>query len=99
MSDISFWIIPIAGISAVIFAIWLARDVLSRDRGPQEMQDVGNMILEGANAFMKRQYSTIAILAIVGTFVVAAIITLLETEEVAETPIFGVQLGVMTGVA
>ncbi|MFV2064323.1 MAG: sodium-translocating pyrophosphatase [Chloroflexota bacterium] len=99
MSDISFWIIPIAGIAAVIFAIWLARDVLSRDRGPQEMQDVGDMILEGANAFIKRQYSTIAILAIVGTFVVAAIITLLETEEVAETPIFGVQLGVMTGVA
>ena len=99
MSDIAYWIIPIAGIAAVIFAIWLARDVLSRDKGPQAMQDVGGTILEGANAFIKRQYSTIALLAVVGTFVVAAIIAFVETEEVAETPIFGMQLGILTGVA
>ena len=99
LSDIAYWIIPIAGIAAVIFAIWLARDVLSRDRGPEEMQEVGDTILEGANAFIKRQYSTIATLAIVGTFVVAAIIAFVETEEVAETPIFGMQLGILTGIA
>ena len=99
LSDIAYWIIPIAGISAVIFAIWLARDVLSRDKGPEAMQEVGGTILEGANAFIKRQYSTIAILAIVGTFVVAAIIALVDTEEVAETPIFGIQLGILTGIA
>ncbi len=99
LSDIAYWIIPIAGIAAVIFAIWLARDVLSRDKGPEAMQEVGRTILEGANAFIKRQYSTIAILAIVGTFVVAAIIALVETEEVAETPIFGLQLGILTGFA
>ncbi len=99
LSDIAYWIIPIAGISAVIFAIWLARDVLSRDKGPEAMQEVGGTILEGANAFIKRQYSTIAILAIVGTFVVAAIIALVDTEEVAETPIFGIELGILTGIA
>ena len=99
MSDLIYWIIPISGLAAVIFAIWLARDVLSRDKGPQAMQDVGSIILEGANAFIKRQYSTIAVLAVVGTFVVAAIIALVETEEVAETPVFGVQLGVLTGIA
>ncbi len=99
MSSIAFWIIPIAGIAAVIFAIWLARDVLSRDKGPQAMQDVGGTILEGANAFIKRQYSTIGILAVVGTFVVAAIIAFVDTEEVAETPIYGVQLGLLTGFA
>ncbi len=86
MSDIAFWIIPIAGIAAVIFAIWLARDVLSRDKGTQEMQDVGGTILEGANAFIRRQYTTIAILAVLGAFVVAGIIAWVETEEVAETP-------------
>jgi len=99
VSSIAFWIIPIAGIAAVIFAIWLARDVLSRDKGPQAMQDVGGTILEGANAFIKRQYSTIGILAVVGTFVVAAIIAFVDTEEVAETPIYGVELGLLTGFA
>jgi K(+)-stimulated pyrophosphate-energized sodium pump len=99
VTGIAFWIIPIAGIAAVIFAIWLARDVLSRDKGPQAMQDVGGTILEGANAFIRRQYSTIGILAVVGTFVVAAIIAFVETEDVAETPIYGVQLGALTGFA
>ena len=99
MSDITVWIIPIAGIAAVLFAIWLARDVLSRDKGTQEMQDVGKTIQEGANAFVRRQYSTIALLAVVGTLVVAAIIAFVETKEVADTQVFGVDLGIRTGFA
>ena len=41
------WIIPVAGIAAVLFALYLARDVLSRDQGIQAMQDVAGTILEG----------------------------------------------------
>ena len=48
------WIIPVAGIAAVLFAIYLARDVLSRDKGPQAMQDVADTIREGADAFIRR---------------------------------------------
>ena len=99
MSDITVWIIPIAGIAAVLFAIWLARDVLSRDKGTKEMQEVGKTIQEGANAFVQRQYSTIALLAVVGTLIVAAIIAFVETKEVADTQIFGVELGIRTGFA
>ncbi len=99
MSDTIVWIIPIAGIAAVLFAIYLARDVLSRDRGTQEMQDVGKTIQEGANAFIRRQYSTIALLAVVGTLVVAAVIAFVETKEVADTQVFGIDLGIRTGVA
>ena len=99
MSDITVWIIPIAGIAAVLFAIWLARDVLSRDKGTKEMQEVGKTIQEGANAFVKRQYSTIALLAVIGTLVVAAIIAFVETKEVADTQVFGVELGIRTGFA
>ncbi|CAN5774525.1 sodium-translocating pyrophosphatase [soil metagenome] len=99
MAQLLYWIIPVAGIAAIIFAIWLARDVLARDKGPQAMQDVASTIQEGANAFIKRQYSTIALLAVVGAFVVAAIIAIVDTEEVAETPIFGIELGIMTAIA
>ena len=47
--------IPIAGLLAVAFAIYLARDVLSRDTGTKEMMDVSSTINEGAVAFIRRQ--------------------------------------------
>src|SRR5688572_32336122 len=92
-------IVPIAGIAAVIFALYLARDVLSRDTGTQAMRDVGDMIREGADAFVKRQYTTIAILAVVGAVVIGLVITLFEGEEVADTDVFGLDLGWRTGFA
>src|SRR5262245_4610749 len=57
-------LIPIAGAAAVLYALWLAQDVLRRDRGTPAMQEIGGMIFEGAMAFLSRQYRTIATLAI-----------------------------------
>ncbi len=54
------FMIPLAGLAAVFYAAYLAWDVLRRDPGTPEMQDVSSMIFEGAMAFLKRQYSTIA---------------------------------------
>jgi K(+)-stimulated pyrophosphate-energized sodium pump len=93
------WIIPVAGIAAVIFALYLARDVLSRDPGPQAMQDVAGTIYEGAVAFIRRQYTTIAILALVGALVIGAVIAIVETQSVAETEVYGLDLGIRTGIA
>jgi K(+)-stimulated pyrophosphate-energized sodium pump len=93
------WIIPIAGLTAVLFAIYLARDVLARDPGTQEMQDVAGTIFEGAVAFIRRQYSTIALIAVVAAVAIAVFIGIFETAAVADTPIFGVELGIRTGVA
>ena len=99
MADLTYWIIPVAGIAAIIYAIYLARDVLSRDKGTQAMQDISSMIQEGASAFIRRQYSTIGLLAVVGTLVVAAVIAIVETPEVADTSVAGLDLGIYTGVA
>jgi K(+)-stimulated pyrophosphate-energized sodium pump len=93
------WMIPIAGLAAVLFALYLARDVLSRDQGTQAMQDVGGTIFEGAVAFIRRQYTTIAVLAVVTAVIVGVVIGVVEGEQVADTEIFGLQLGLMTGVA
>jgi K(+)-stimulated pyrophosphate-energized sodium pump len=98
-ADLLLPIIPIAGIAAVLFAIYLARDVLSRDQGTKEMQDVAGTIYEGAVAFIRRQYTTIGVLAVVGAFVIAAVITAFEGKEVADTSIFGLELGWRTGIA
>ena len=68
MEDLSqnmFWVIPVAILIAFGFALWLARDVLSRPTGTPEMQAVGDVIYEGAVAFIRRQYTTIAMFAVV----------------------------------
>jgi K(+)-stimulated pyrophosphate-energized sodium pump len=88
-----------AGLIAVLFAIYLARDVLRRDQGTEAMQDVAGTIFEGAVAFIRRQYTTIAILAVVGAVVVGIVITVFETQAVADTDVFGPALGFRTGIA
>jgi K(+)-stimulated pyrophosphate-energized sodium pump len=55
----------ITGIVAVIFAAYLARWVLSQDTGTPAMQRVAGFIFNGAQAFLRRQYQTISILAVV----------------------------------
>ena len=89
-----------AGVIAILFALYLARDVLARDTGTKEMQDVAGTIFEGAVAFIRRQYTTIAILAVVGAVVIGAVVALVENSAaVAGTQVYGVDLGFRTGVA
>jgi K(+)-stimulated pyrophosphate-energized sodium pump len=93
-------LVPIAGLIAVVFAIYLARDVLSRDQGTEAMQDVAGTILEGAVAFIRRQYTTIAIIALIGAVIIGVVITLVETPEVADVPkLAGLPIGLMTAFA
>ena len=54
-SALQLIILP-AGIIAVLFALYLARDVLARDTGTKAMEDVAGTIFEGAVAFIRRQY-------------------------------------------
>ncbi len=99
MADALPWIIPIAGVAAILFALYLARDVLSRDTGTPAMEDVAGTIFEGAVAFIRRQYTTIGVLALVGAVVIFVIISVFETQQVADTSVFGVDLGWRTAVA
>jgi K(+)-stimulated pyrophosphate-energized sodium pump len=56
----------ILGVSifALVFAVFLARWVLARDRGTPAMQKISNAIQVGAEAYLRRQNRTIAALAI-----------------------------------
>ena len=93
-------IIPLAGIIAILFAIYLARDVLARDTGTPEMQAVAGTIMEGAVAFIRRQYTTIGVIALFGAVVIGVVITLVETPAVADVPkLAGLPIGVMTAFA
>src|SRR3984885_347146 len=59
------WIALVAGVLGLVFALFLARSVLAYDTGTPEMRMISNAIREGAEAFMSRQYTTIAALAVV----------------------------------
>jgi K(+)-stimulated pyrophosphate-energized sodium pump len=72
--ELAWLFIAVSGFAAVLYALWLAWDVLRRDAGTAEMQNVSSMIFEGAMAFLRRQYGTIAILALVTGVIIALIV-------------------------
>ncbi len=66
----------ITSVAAVVFAFFLARWVFAQDTGTKEMQRVAGFIFAGAQAFLRRQYQTIAILAVVAAIVIGALLAL-----------------------
>ncbi|MGA3111621.1 MAG: sodium-translocating pyrophosphatase [Candidatus Bathyarchaeia archaeon] len=65
VSPLVFWIAPIAGVIAVLASLLLMRHIGRMSAGGPKAQEVGNAIREGAYAFLKRQYTTIAIITAV----------------------------------
>jgi K(+)-stimulated pyrophosphate-energized sodium pump len=61
----TLWLIVLCGVLAVIYAIWATRSVLRADAGSARMQEISAAVREGAQAYLKRQYSTIALVGIV----------------------------------
>jgi len=59
------WIAMVVGVLALVAAAMLARSVIASDNGTAEMQAISNAIREGAEAFLRRQYKTIGIIALV----------------------------------
>src|SRR5215468_3419461 len=62
---IALWIIVLCGALAVGFAIWAIQSVMASDAGSARMQEISAAVREGAQAYLKRQYTTIAIVGIV----------------------------------
>ena len=60
--DLSY-VIPIAIVAGLGGAAVLARDVLRRDTGNDQMREIAGAIQQGARAFLRRQYKTIAPIA------------------------------------
>src|SRR5438552_1555072 len=90
------WLVPVAGVVAVLAAIHLARDVVSRDKGSPEMQKVAGYIKLGAMAFLNRQYRTIGMLAVVAAVLIGALLAAIAP---AVSGISPVELGWRTAVA
>jgi len=88
--DNLLFMIPIAALIALVFAIYFFRDIWSKDRGTPEMQKISDAIETGAMAYLRRQYKTIGIISVI----VAVVITLAGFIEDFED-----YLGYMVGIA
>jgi K(+)-stimulated pyrophosphate-energized sodium pump len=73
MIDLPLQIVIAICIIALGLAAILARNILAQDQGTPQMREVADAIRVGAEAFVKRQYSTIAMLAIVLALVIFAV--------------------------
>jgi K(+)-stimulated pyrophosphate-energized sodium pump len=61
----TLWVIVGCGVLAVLYGIWATRSVLGADAGSARMQEISAAVREGAQAYLKRQYSAIALVGAV----------------------------------
>ena len=80
------WLIiaPIAGIISILAAVYLYFYVSKQDSGNERMREISNAIKEGANAYLKRQYSTLAIFVVI--VAVVLLIAFWNPEEIIQGP-------------
>src|SRR5215207_4493736 len=66
----TLWLIVLAGALSIVYGIVTTRGLLAADAGSARMQEISAAVREGAGAYLKRQYQTIAMVGVV-IFVIA----------------------------
>ena len=69
-----------AGVVALAFAGFLAMRVLAADEGSDRMKEIGAAIQEGANAFLKREYTVLAGFVVI-VFIVLFVLGVVREEQ------------------
>ena len=60
-----FMLIIACGVLALLYGVYAIRSVLAAPAGTERMQEIAAAVQEGANAYLNRQYTTIAIAGVV----------------------------------
>jgi K(+)-stimulated pyrophosphate-energized sodium pump len=94
-----FWIVPVACVITVIFAIFLIRNVMKRPTGTPKMKEIGDIIFQGAWAFLKRQYTTIAIYSIGIAIIIGVLVGALGHTGVDQFGYSNLNVGLRTAIA
>lgn len=69
-----------AGVVALVFAAYLAMRVMKADEGTDLMKEIGAAIQEGANAFLRREYTVLAGFVLI-VFVVLLVLGIVRAEQ------------------
>ena len=92
-----FYLIPVSGVTAMIFALWKSNWISKQNPGNEKMQEIGLAVREGATAFIKREYKVLTIFVLV----VAALLYWVnlgnETPEVALSFVVGALCSALAG--
>ena len=71
--SIELSLVLVCGLLALIYGVWATRAVLAAPAGSDRMQEIAGAVQEGAQAYLNRQYRTIAMVGIV-IFVVLSVV-------------------------
>src|ERR1700736_4090227 len=61
----SIWFIILAGLLSIVYGVVTSSKLLAADAGSPKMREIAGAIAEGAQAYLKRQYATIAVVGVV----------------------------------
>ncbi len=75
MENYSSFLTLAGSIIAIVFAIIMAKKVMKYSEGTEKMQKIAQSIREGANAYLKRQYTVVAIF-FAGMFLILGVMAL-----------------------
>jgi len=80
------WFAIGAGIIGLIAAAITAMGVLRKDQGSEEVREIGNLIKEGANAFLKREYMILAVFVVVVALIIGVFVdyNVLDNDKINE---------------
>ena len=90
--ELALHLVMAAGVLSLLYGIWATKSVMAADTGNKRMQEIAAAIQEGAQAYLTRQYLTIAIVGAV-VFVIAWVL-------LGNIAAFGFAIGaILSGVA
>jgi K(+)-stimulated pyrophosphate-energized sodium pump len=70
----AIWLIILCGLLSVVYGVVTVRSVMAADAGSARMQEISAAVAEGAQAYLRRQYTTIGLVGVVIFFVIAVLL-------------------------
>lgn len=71
MFETSFYLVPIASIVALLFAVYFFRYLMKQSEGTPKMKEIAQFVREGAMSYLKQQYKVVIIVFVVLSIIFA----------------------------